>query len=872
MKRPLTIGLLFLSCASTAASTAAAQVVLKPNQITGNVGFSNTDPLVVGILKDLGPLQVYLAAQSVAPPSFSATLSLAWPSNDLVFPYQMSANAAGGVTYGLDAQAVLFSAGANPGSRYYHFDTLPPPGFLPDPDVDPAGLALDIFNCVGLVHLKWGADAACDALVGVNGAEVSDASFTDYLEAASSNYLVVPGGLDKTVRLVTRAGADPTTDQVRIGMDLPISVGCDEIQEVCIDASGYGAGGGALGAFSGPFDIVGETQTGATYVAAYWGPDGNLRYRYPTPSAGWTLPNLPPGDYHFVGATAVRTGRQANYLTTRSLAPETAIAGVTSHLEKTVNGEQRLPLVMTPATMSGSVRLADPYVVANPGATSPLSALRFSTDTGSLYPTQTQLAVQSVQGNASFTSFPGAFDAAAGDLLSSYEAVLVNPYDETDDWRAVWFGLVFDDVPANRSGSVYVVNSSGASSPLAPGQTATFDHRYCFNEITLGYVAENGTFTAPRAELHGGFDGTDWEGNAKQYSVGGHFYGQTPENEPATTADVRITVPQGSFTVIPFANVGGTSASFPEVHVTAGCGQRLTLTAGLAVSLDQLDACPSAAGTLPVSGSVDSQGQEVSRIWYKINGGPDVDLCSSNCGANPAFAGTAQLPPGCASTIEVFASSASVALPASSAGTVDACAEACPSNDCQDAASVPVECATVQRGLFSEVADSDIDIDYGTWAAGGTPFVWTGFSPHAHRSLTSFDVSFIPRGSTVVSATASWYVMWNTDHQITRAHKVLDPWDEATVTWLDFGAESHFDAPVLGSFDAFGLGWKSIGLTGMYQDIVSCAAPDHGVILESDVPPDAPTVAHTYAASEASSNRPKLEICWVPACHPGCNP
>jgi len=198
-------------------------------------------------------------------------------------------------------------------------------------------------------------------------------------------------------------------------------------------------------------------------------------------------------------------------------------------------------------------------------------------------------------------------------------------------------------------------------------------------------------------------------------------------------------------------------------------------------------------------------------------------------------------------------------------------------NDCdgqvdEGASGGPVQCATVQRGLYSSVEDSDIGVDYGNWAAGGYPYLWTGFSPNPHRTLTYFDVSFIPPGSTVTSATASWYTYWNDHHQLVRAHKVVQPWAEATVTWNNFSSVSNFDAAVLGSFDGYDVGYKSVGLTGMYQDIVSCLAPDYGVILESDVPPNGLGQNYAYPASEASSNRPKLSICWVPACNPGCAP
>jgi hypothetical protein len=199
-------------------------------------------------------------------------------------------------------------------------------------------------------------------------------------------------------------------------------------------------------------------------------------------------------------------------------------------------------------------------------------------------------------------------------------------------------------------------------------------------------------------------------------------------------------------------------------------------------------------------------------------------------------------------------------------------------NDCDgacDDVDGEMMCATVQRGLFGTVEDSDIAQDYGSWAAGAYPWLVTGWSPNPHRTLTYFDVSFIPTGSTIVSATAAWRAEWNTHHQLVRAHRVVEPWAEATVSWANFSALSNYDPTVLGTFDAFGgNAFMSVSLTGMYQDIVDGVEPDYGVILESDVPPENVGQKYTYSGSEVSnvSKRPKLDICWIEACNAGCGP
>lgn len=877
MKRRFAAFFLSSLCVSAVTVPAAAQVVLEPGVISGQLGFTNTDAEVIAILQALGPYASYVEAWSVAPAGSSATRYASWPGSALQIPYDIHPNAAGGVTYDMTGTAVFYTPGAHPGSRYYRYATHSA-GLLPDPDDDPAGLDFDLMECAGLVRLKWGEDPACASPATVQGAEVNTPRFVDYLGQASLNYLVVPEGTNQTIRLVTIVGNNPMTNLLRFGTDQPISVGCDQIQDICVDISAYGDGGAALGAFSGPFDVVGETHAqGSSFVHAWGGPDSNERYTFPSPAKSlsndpaswWTLPNLVPGNYNVYGTTTVRAGRSASVVRTRQVQLSQAVAGSTSTLQETVGGVARYPLVMTPAIMNGSVRLADPYVLTHPGATSPLSTLAFNTGGQANDVSLTFVQSFSGQGNYSQTSFEGAFDPATGDLSSTYESVLVNPYDETTSWRSGIMQLTFFG-PSLQTGGTTYIHGLDTDTPVPPGGTKTFDHRYCFNEVTLGYASDT-AFTAPRALVSGSFSGADWEGTTRSYNVSADFFGVTPSNQPALSADVSVVVPQGSFTLTPQANVGGTNATFPAVKLTAGCGQRLHPAAGLGVSLDQLAECPGPGGALSVSGSVDSQGKPVSRIWYTVNDGPEIDLCASSCGVSPTFSTTVTLPPGCVSGVKVFASAPGVATAASAEGSIDACAEACQSDTCDGGIEEgTVQCATVERGLFGDVADADIDVDYGDWASGGYPFLWTGFSPHAHRTLTKFDVSFIPQGSTIVSADASWFSLWNEDHQIVRAHRVVQPWDEATVTWPNFGADTNFDAAVLGSFDAYGLGQKTVDLTVMYQDVVSCGGPDHGVILESDVPPDALDVAHTYPASEASSNRPRLEICWIAPCHAGC--
>ncbi|MBK7562343.1 MAG: DNRLRE domain-containing protein [Chitinophagaceae bacterium] len=54
-------------------------------------------------------------------------------------------------------------------------------------------------------------------------------------------------------------------------------------------------------------------------------------------------------------------------------------------------------------------------------------------------------------------------------------------------------------------------------------------------------------------------------------------------------------------------------------------------------------------------------------------------------------------------------------------------------------------------------------------------------TPDERRSLLRFDLSSIPVGSTIQSAELQFYV--NTEGQGFNMHRMLVPWDEATVTY-----------------------------------------------------------------------------------------
>jgi hypothetical protein len=173
-------------------------------------------------------------------------------------------------------------------------------------------------------------------------------------------------------------------------------------------------------------------------------------------------------------------------------------------------------------------------------------------------------------------------------------------------------------------------------------------------------------------------------------------------------------------------------------------------------------------------------------------------------------------------------------------------------------------CAFIQRGTLGQVADSDIGYGNGpTYPMGWYPYSWTGISPYDHWSAFQFDLSPVPVGADVVLGVFTTYVMWNDTGGTVRAHRIIDAWDEATVTWSSFtnnGAITNWDPALLGSIDVLHGGYRSIDVTGLVADWHSGAVANNGLLLEED-----PILLHGYAGSESSyeDQRPSLYVCWV---------
>jgi len=183
-------------------------------------------------------------------------------------------------------------------------------------------------------------------------------------------------------------------------------------------------------------------------------------------------------------------------------------------------------------------------------------------------------------------------------------------------------------------------------------------------------------------------------------------------------------------------------------------------------------------------------------------------------------------------------------------------------------------CVTIQRGVFGTVEDAQVASDrsttnYGTKTLANVGVVGAG----SRQSLFRFDLGAVPATATVTSAklTLTAYQSLPLGSSATlRAHRIVAPWTESTITWGLFNASfspaveasaiNDRHSPITATFD----------LTALVQAWVSGISANHGLLLEQ---PETTTTNISTSETMNASNRPALEVCYqTPDEHCAPNP
>lgn len=99
-------------------------------------------------------------------------------------------------------------------------------------------------------------------------------------------------------------------------------------------------------------------------------------------------------------------------------------------------------------------------------------------------------------------------------------------------------------------------------------------------------------------------------------------------------------------------------------------------------------------------------------------------------------------------------------------------------------------------------------------------------------ALIEFDYSSIPQNSQIVQATLNLYALNVKENQTIRAHKILETWEETTVTFANMPTAE--EAIIDSIYHTKGeVAWKIFNITSYVQDIVN-GGNNYGIALSSD--------------------------------------
>ena len=344
-RRPMA---LFLLLTLLVAIGVHGQAVSNPNQIVGTIEFTNTDPVILGILNSPGGNQgfhlVRVTARSVVPPPLSNLTTFASASQTST-PYEITVESGppgAGIPYVLSVLMFLDQKDAGQGQDQYFFDRI-----ITDPVVeeDAPDVVADLRECAGLLDVRWetpdGSPATVDGGVILAFREVTPGTgsfiakgYDPVINAGSGQEYLAVEGDGSLYRVVVSyvIGLDPWSDQIRYLHQEFIEVGCDEIVEIVAPVP-EGGPGGELGEVVGELDMLGEIENRLldfSLMEALSGPAGNFRFDtvdVPAPSQGlFELSNLVPSDiaappigYRVHGNFSLRGGNRHEYFRTPTL-------------------------------------------------------------------------------------------------------------------------------------------------------------------------------------------------------------------------------------------------------------------------------------------------------------------------------------------------------------------------------------------------------------------------------------------------------------------------------------------------------------------------------------------------------------------------
>lgn len=148
-----------------------------------------------------------------------------------------------------------------------------------------------------------------------------------------------------------------------------------------------------------------------------------------------------------------------------------------------------------------------------------------------------------------------------------------------------------------------------------------------------------------------------------------------------------------------------------------------------------------------------------------------------------------------------------------------------------------------------------------------------GMPPPA-RAFIEFDLSPIPAGASIESATLSlYYYSWfgpSDESETISLHKATSSWDEGTITWA---LQPSFDAgattsTVVGNSGAYG--WYSWSITSLVNGWKAGSITNYGLVLKDSN--ETTNTAKVFYSSDNASLQPKLVVTYSSGSAPPVSP
>lgn len=362
--------------------------------------------------------------------------------------------------------------------------------------------------------------------------------------------------------------------------------------------------------------------------------------------------------------------------------------------------------------------------------------------------------------------------------------------------------------------------------------------------LPSGDIVTNGSFESPNVSSGMWWQGTSipgWRAAHGRIEIHDHWAGTSPAHgsqHVELDADVSSGIYQ-DLTTIPgatyrlrfaFAGRPGTSASQNVLGVVWGGQPVATLTTGSPTWVYYNYTVVASGATTRLQfndlGISNAQGTLLDHVTL-VAADTDQDGVFDSCDNCPALPNPSQ-------------------ADADSDGIGDAC-------------EPQSQCAVVQRGTYGTVQDAHVQPGV-SWPYGDYPYVVMNTLPEGVQAgVLAFDLSFIPAGSDVESATLSLSHPWKASASVIEVHRVNGPWQESTVHAGNFPG---YNAAVVASIATVaGDAVATTDVASLIQTWVDGSQPNYGLALHD-------VNGRTDIRSSEQVNvalRPKLEVCYTPA-------